>query len=128
MPAEEHGPNRSASPPSQRLALLGRPVLGGFAVIATAALLAPSGMAAGQLRSAGRHPISAPMIQVRKIKIGGSPAQIAIDVRIHAVWVAAFTRLVKISEATQKVTATLKIRANSVAVDTKTATVWAIDV
>ena len=128
MPAEEHGPNRSASPPSQRLALLGRPVLGGFAVIATAALLAPSGMAAVQVRSAGRHPIAAPMTQVRKIKIGGTPAQIAIDDRIHAVWVAAFSRLVKISEATQKVTATLKIRANSVAVDTRTATVWAIDV
>jgi len=62
-------------------------------VIATAALLAPSVMAAGQVRPAGRHPIVAPMIQVRKIKIGGSPAQIAIDDRMRAVWVAASTRL-----------------------------------
>ena len=62
-------------------------------MIATAALLAPSVMAAGQVRPAGRHPIVAPMIQVRKIKIGGSPAQIAIDDRMRAVWVAASTRL-----------------------------------
>jgi DNA-binding beta-propeller fold protein YncE len=128
MPVDENRPSRSASPPSQRLALFGRPVLGGLAVIATAALLAPSGMAAGQVRSASRHPIVASMIQVRKIKIGGSPAQFATDDRMRAVWVAAFTRLVRISEATQKVTAKLKIRANDVAVDPKTATVWATDV
>jgi DNA-binding beta-propeller fold protein YncE len=128
MSAYENGPDRSASPPSQRLPLLGRPVLGGLAVIAAAAVLAPPGMAAGQVRLAGRHPIVAPMIQVRRIKIGGSPAQIAIDDQMRAAWVAAFTRLVSISEATQKVTATLKIRADFVAVDTKTATVWAVDV
>ncbi len=65
-------------------------------------------------------------ISLHRIKVGGMPDQVTIDHQTRSVWVAA-GRLVRISEVTRRVTASITIRpgVRLVAADPKTRTVWA---
>jgi len=63
-------------------------------------------------------------ISLHRIKVGGMPDQVTIDHQTRSVWVAA-GRLVRISEVTRRVTASITIRpgVRLVAADPKTRTV-----
>lgn len=87
--------------------------------VATAAAAALAGTAATAQATAAQT-------RVRKIPVGGSPNQVAIDHRARSAWVAA-GNLIRISEATQRVTARIAVSpgVRFVAVDPVRHTVWA---
>jgi DNA-binding beta-propeller fold protein YncE len=101
----------------------------GRAGLTAAALLAlglagvtPGAMAATRAAS----PARAARYGLRSITVGGFPSQVAVDSGRKAVWAATGDQLVRISERTQRVTAHLNVAATFVAVDPRTATVWAV--
>lgn len=105
-------------------AIAGAAILGAAAALAFAG---PAVAAPAQSRAGGRPAASAAPIRVRNIDVGGFPSQAAVDPHTGAVWVAATTQLVRIREATQRVSARVGIDADLVAVDPTTSTVWAVD-
>jgi DNA-binding beta-propeller fold protein YncE len=97
--------------------------------IATAVIIGLSiAIGSAVATTAGATGIRTPRtIAVRHISVGGRPYSVAIDPRRRAVWVTT-PQLVRISEATQKVTARVRgVTANSVGVDPVTGTVWTVN-
>jgi DNA-binding beta-propeller fold protein YncE len=89
-------------------------------------LAVPTAAAAALAATAATAQATADRIGVRKIPVGGSPNQVAIDHRARSAWVAA-GRLIRISEATQRVTARITVSpgVRFVAADPVRRMVWA---
>jgi DNA-binding beta-propeller fold protein YncE len=94
-------------------------------VLAAASLSLAAAVTVFASAAAGAAP-SPSAIHLHRIVVGGSPDAVAIDGKTGAVWVAA-GKLVRISEATQRVTAKITVTpgVRLVAVDAKTGSVWA---
>lgn len=111
--------------PGKRAAAICSPVLG----LVLAAGVA--GLAAAAPAQAAGQAAFAPSVIVRNIAVGTSASSVAVDQKRHVVWVGARTangpRLVRISEARQKVTARVSVLASAVAVDPGTGTVWTLN-
>jgi DNA-binding beta-propeller fold protein YncE len=98
----------------------GAVVLGSLTVLAGGAATA---VAASPSLTSRLGPAAVRSVRVRSIAVGGNPHGVAIDPRTGTAWVAA-DDLVRIREATQKVTARIRIEAGFIAVDPRTGTVW----
>jgi DNA-binding beta-propeller fold protein YncE len=104
---------------------LSRRITAGLFVNAMAVMLVAG--TAPPVRAADHAPGQSSKIRVRVIDVGGRPTQVAIDPRRGTAWVATGRELVRIREATQRVTARVRFGGSLIAVDPRTGTVWAID-
>jgi DNA-binding beta-propeller fold protein YncE len=98
----------------------------GAAAVGTALALASAGsaLAASQASPASHRPGA---VRVHQIPVGGNPRAVAVDQTRGIAWAATGVNLIRISEATQRRGAHLRIRASLVRVDPSKAMVVAVN-